>query len=166
MNKALSLLLTALATTLLLLPSCSSEEKKEDSSTPTTIQTPTEEKDSITGKYVYIDGINTIHIKRNCLSNMLRYSERSNAERVLAMSGIQFVDTCDLVIDNSVNRYCPKCIDDLVYEHLKSISERNKNGGAAKATAQDANKRIRLWKEMLNEKDSQKSENEEDVVEE
>lgn len=166
MNKALSLLLTALATTTLL-PSCSSEEKKEDSIIPATIQTPTEEKDSITGKYVYIDGINTIHIERKCLSEVLdNHSESSNAERILAMSGIQFVDTCDLVIDNSVNRFCPKCIDDLAYEHLISISERNKNGGAAKTTAHDANKRIHLLKEMLNEKDSPKSENEENVVEE
>lgn len=61
------------------------------------------------GKYLYIDGVDRIHLNKNCL--------RPGAS-------IEFLDTT-LVCPNDEYTYCNKCFVDSTYEHVQALMERN-----------------------------------------
>lgn len=79
------------------------------------------------GQYVYVDCFHTIHIDRNCASE-LSDNPRTKEERMVNMQGISFIDTCALSSSwNPYNAYkfCPKCVDDDAFRHLSNIMKRN-----------------------------------------
>ncbi len=80
------------------------------------------------GQYVYVDCFGTIHIDRQCASN-LADNPKTKEERMANMQGVSFKDTCELTryTGYSANEYdfCPRCIDDDAYRHLSAIMERN-----------------------------------------
>lgn len=85
------------------------------------------------GQYVYVDCFGTIHIDRQCASN-LADNPKTKEERMANMQGIQFIDTCDLnmgvrysTFSFSEHKFCPKCVDDEAFQHLSLIIERNEN---------------------------------------
>lgn len=85
------------------------------------------------GQYVYVDCFGTIHIDRQCASN-LADNPKTKEERMANMQGIQFIDTCDLNMGVrysnfafSEHKFCPKCVDDEAFQHLSLIIERNEN---------------------------------------
>lgn len=80
------------------------------------------------GQYVYVDCFGTIHIDRQCASN-LADNPKTKEERMANMQGVSFMDTCELTRYTGyyANKYdfCPRCIDDDAYRHLSAIMERN-----------------------------------------
>lgn len=85
------------------------------------------------GQYVYVDYFGTIHIDRQCASNLVD-DPKTKDERMADMQGIQFIDTCDLnmgvrysTFSFSEHKFCPKCVDDEAFQHLSLIIERNEN---------------------------------------
>lgn len=73
-------------------------------------------KQTEVGQFIYVEGINTIHIDRECVSNMRE---------------IEFIDTCVLTRYTEYNfnvleyKFCPRCVDDEAYKHLSKIISQN-----------------------------------------
>lgn len=79
------------------------------------------------GQFVYADCFHTIHIDRSCASK-LADNPRTKEERMANMQGVSFIDTCDLTSNRiAYNNYvfCPRCVDDDAYQHLKDIVNRH-----------------------------------------
>lgn len=79
------------------------------------------------GQYVYVDCFNSIHLDRHCASTPAD-NPRSKEERMANMQGVTFVDTCKLTSYGDYKyKFCPHCITDEAYEHLRTIMERNES---------------------------------------
>lgn len=90
------------------------------------------------GQYVYVNCFHTIHIDRECASQ-LSENPKTKEERMANMHGITFVDTCNLTITNGTwsYKFCPKCVDDDAYELLLRISEQNQQIAPVEIDLQD-----------------------------
>ena len=87
------------------------------------------------GQYVYITRSGTIypsivHINRECAALSLDYF-KTKEERIMN-DGVVFIDTCNLyygywnIYDSYESyRFCPKCVDDEAFTHIKAIMGRN-----------------------------------------
>lgn len=89
------------------------------------------------GKYVYVDCFKTIHIDRECASE-LADNPKTKEERLANMQGVKFIDTCNLTKGYRVDpnywhsnyyeyKYCPKCVDDNAFKLLTEIMVRNED---------------------------------------
>lgn len=81
------------------------------------------------GQYVYADYFGSIHVDRQCASELIS-NPKTKEERMVNMQGVSFIDTCELTANlNEWNKYdfCPRCVDDNIYRHLSAIIERNQN---------------------------------------
>lgn len=76
------------------------------------------------GQYVYVDCFHTIHIDRKCVSTPAE-NPQIKEERLANIVGVHFIDTCDLCEDEDFTKFCPKCVDEDAYKHLKAIMKRN-----------------------------------------
>lgn len=84
------------------------------------------------GKYVYVDGLKTIHIDRQCASKPFE-NPKTKDERMANAEGVEFIDTCEIkrkyYPDNSEYSYaysfCPLCIDDDICFHIMTIMKHN-----------------------------------------
>lgn len=82
------------------------------------------------GKFVYVDYLNVIHIDKECASTLAK-NPKTKDERMINMHGVQFIDTCNLEHGNGSHlsyrefKFCPKCVDDEVYQRLNVIMDRN-----------------------------------------
>lgn len=95
------------------------------------------------GQYVYEDCLHTIHIDRECASNLVE-NPKTKEERFAKMTGVRFIDTCNLTLTSGGNfsyqrDFCPRCIDDRAYQHLSRIMERNQNEDTECAVSYVAN---------------------------
>ncbi len=82
-------------------------------------------KQSEVGQFVYVDCFGTIHVDRECASE-LADDPKTKEERMANMQGVTFVDTCNLCTNTDWSyKFCPKCVDDNSYRHLSTIMERN-----------------------------------------
>ena len=89
------------------------------------------EKGKEIGAYVYVDYYGTIHIDRECVSKS--ENAKTKMERIAMRYGIEFIDTSRIDMgyypysgsSRKEYKFCPKCIDDNAYKHLRAIMERN-----------------------------------------
>lgn len=97
-----------MVTSLLLLASCANHQHQE------------------IGKYVYVDCLNTIHVDKSCASKLIE-KPKTKEERFANMSGVYFIDTCDLSngVSYSLYKFCPRCVSDEAYTCLARIMESN-----------------------------------------
>lgn len=85
------------------------------------------------GQFVYVTRLGTIypsiiHINRECAALSLDYY-KTKEERIMN-DGVVFIDTCNLRYGGNDSYYechlfCPKCVDDEAYKHIKAIMGRN-----------------------------------------
>lgn len=88
------------------------------------------------GQYVYVDGWCVIHVDKDCAAKS-NENRRTKDERIISSRGVVFTDTCSLTwyVENvfgteTRSRFCPRCVDDEAYNHLRSIMRRNAADGS------------------------------------
>jgi len=126
MKKNISNLLLLLFTLFAMMSCAENREKGMDENSTT--ENVNSSKGKIIGKYVYLDRARTLHVDRNCVEFLL------SDEKSMTPSGVTTIPSGDITL-GLLNFTCPRCIDDAVYDKLKSIAESNTSATEADTMA-------------------------------
>lgn len=107
----------------------SAEKKKPAKETPieqTTVNEETKEVPKNKDKYVYIDRVNVLHIKKNCVEFLPLMYEKVSTERTICLHGIIYILKNKLTHSDFYD-YCSQCTEVEDYEEIEDVIRVNKN---------------------------------------
>lgn len=101
----------------------SAEKKKPAKETPIKQTTVNEEAEN---KYVYIDRLKVLHVKKDCVEFLPLMYDNVSAERTVCLHGIEYILKNELM-HYEFNDYCSQCTEVEDYEEIQKILRINGN---------------------------------------